>query len=1013
MPRGQRFLSAVRLLAIAAGVAAIVVATLRFGRTTPAGSRTLEGRLGGNAWAPFAAKPLAGLPPTGDLRLASALAKTVESRGGSTPAGRHAAGVAHLLAGRTRNALFELRGAAEASNDPQIWSDLSTTYIAASTQFESLELMADALTAADAALARDPRLPEALFNRALAIEKLGLRDDARIAWQHYLAVDGGSDWAREARAHMAALEPIEPFADVLSRDYETLTSKSEAAFALARKYPEEARRWGEARILGRWAAAETRGDRNEAERHLGLARNFAKALAGVNDDRMLHRAVAAIDMADAQRRRILAAAHIALGKAHDAYNDAEQPIEAERLFAAAAEDFQAGGSPMALVARYYRGNMIYEQGRAAEALAMLEPLLAAASPDYPSLRACLLWEIGLCHGAAARWGPLIEAWKEAIAIFERLGEPSQATVLRGMLAASYERLGDADVAWQHRTIALRGLGRFTNFRLQQGLSSISRGAMMRRQWQMALSFLNLEIEIGRRIDDEVLFADALLLRATVRHRVGDQRGASADLAEARGVIASIKDAAFHARVHAKELAARATVEASSATAISLLNDAIDFHSRKGLRLLLPNLYLQRARALRDGGDLPGAAADLERGIVEVESHRESLPAGEARWGVFHAAEELFEEAIDVALRRDRVEEAFALNERARARSLLDAYGRVPAFDRSALPVDTTVVEYAALPSKLVIFTADAVEIVATVVPCDDAVLERDVQAMLSALRTNDRPSAKRLGAALYERILGPVQERIARAANLVFVPDRSLTSLPFGALVARDGTYLIERHTVVAGLSASIFTAAERRRAARTPSRVLIVTRSEAGTAGGSLRFVEREAERIASSYETATRLSGDEASLDVIAKAAPVSEAIHFGGHAVGDRAGFEPASILLSDGRGGERRAAVPEIAKLPLRNVSVVVLAGCGTAMGERRSLEGVISVTYGFLAAGAPSVIATLWPIDDQEAADLFPRIHAGLARGLSPAEALRAAQLDSLRNPRTSTSIWAAVQVFGS
>ena len=68
---------------------------------------------------------------------------------------------------------------------------------------------------------------------------------------------------------------------------------------------------------------------------------------------------------------------------------------------------------------------------------------------------------------------------------------------------------------------------------------------------------------------------------------------------------------------------------------------------------------------------------------------------------------------------------------------------------------------------------------------------------------------------------------------------------------------------------------------------------------------------------------------------------------------------------------------------------------------------------FLAAGAPSVIANLWAIEDSEAAEFFPLVHARLAAGDSPATALRAAQREWMRDPRASLALWTAVQVIGS
>lgn len=71
--------------------------------------------------------------------------------------------------------------------------------------------------------------------------------------------------------------------------------------------------------------------------------------------------------------------------------------------------------------------------------------------------------------------------------------------------------------------------------------------------------------------------------------------------------------------------------------------------------------------------------------------------------------------------------------------------------------------------------------------------------------------------------------------------------------------------------------------------------------------------------------------------------------------------------------------------------MVLSACRTALGREIYGEGLIGLTRGFLYAGAPRVLATLWEIDDRTTAEVMTRFYDGLlGRGERPAAALRAA-----------------------
>jgi CHAT domain-containing protein len=81
-------------------------------------------------------------------------------------------------------------------------------------------------------------------------------------------------------------------------------------------------------------------------------------------------------------------------------------------------------------------------------------------------------------------------------------------------------------------------------------------------------------------------------------------------------------------------------------------------------------------------------------------------------------------------------------------------------------------------------------------------------------------------------------------------------------------------------------------------------------------------------------------------------------------------------------------------------LVVLSACDTALGREVRGEGLIGLTQGFLAAGARSLVASLWQVPDRATAELMTKFYGFMLNdGMRPAEALREAQLWSAAQPR--------------
>jgi CHAT domain-containing protein len=137
----------------------------------------------------------------------------------------------------------------------------------------------------------------------------------------------------------------------------------------------------------------------------------------------------------------------------------------------------------------------------------------------------------------------------------------------------------------------------------------------------------------------------------------------------------------------------------------------------------------------------------------------------------------------------------------------------------------------------------------------------------------------------------------------------------------------------------------------------------------------------------------------------------LHVAAHAVVDAEAPERSALVLAPGAEEEDGILQPrEIAELHLAG-ALVVLSSCRSASGAVLPGEGVLSLARAFFEAGSRAVVASLWPLRDDEAAELVARFYRHLARGLSASAALRAAQLEALEDGQP-TSAWAGLVVLG-
>jgi len=143
----------------------------------------------------------------------------------------------------------------------------------------------------------------------------------------------------------------------------------------------------------------------------------------------------------------------------------------------------------------------------------------------------------------------------------------------------------------------------------------------------------------------------------------------------------------------------------------------------------------------------------------------------------------------------------------------------------------------------------------------------------------------------------------------------------------------------------------------------------------------------------------------------------LHFATHGLLDPTRPEHSGILLAtiDDQGKKQEGFITLQDVYTLRApVDLVVLSACRTGLGREIRGEGLVGLTRGFMYAGATTVVASLWKVDDEATSELMKRFYTEMLQNRrTPDEALRIAQNAIRQNPRWSAPhYWAGFTLQG-
>ncbi|MCP3964588.1 MAG: tetratricopeptide repeat protein [bacterium] len=364
-----------------------------------------------------------------------------------------------------------------------------------------------------------------------------------------------------------------------------------------------------------------------------------------------------------------------------------------------------------------------------------------------------------------------------------------------------------------------------------------------------------------------------------------------------------------------------------------------------------------------------------------------------------------------------------------------------------------------------------------------------LREMIDAAQSDDflgnrrRAEVERVGQRLYEWLVEPAQDIVATGDRVVLIPDGPLHRLPFAALVREIGgdsasagrgrQYFTEWKPLHSVLSATVYAELKesRRSAPQTgdsgpllaafgdPHYALngehtvplggsgggdtgngdgVITDARVRSARDRCKFdlrrlpaSRREILGISGLYRNVRTYLGQGASEETFKSLDADVRIVHIAAHGcLDDRLPLNSGLFLtLPEGFPDDRDNGLLqawEIFESVRLDADLVVLSACQSGLGEDQGGEGLIGLTRAFQYAGARTVAATLWQVEDQVTAELMVRFYRHLRDGKTKDVALRAAQIELIQGPievwdedaqareidASSPYYWAAFQLLG-
>jgi len=582
--------------------------------------------------------------------------------------------------------------------------------------------------------------------------------------------------------------------------------------------------------------------------------------------------------------------------------------------------------------------------------------------------------------AAAR-----STYQEALAACRTLGDPVGAAVALGALADLDLEAGAFSRAAAGYTAALAHLEATPTTPVSWHLR-LGRGLALRGQGRLDEAIAELHVAM-----DEVETIGASLPIAERRYGyMEDKWRVYAELAKTEldrdGAAAAFE---MSERLRARQLVDLLARGRTSARSPDLALIREEENLRRQITLLSDELYASFSSS---------ATLREVQPTAEVDELRESLAAARERYA-----------RLLVELEESRPEYA----------ALFSGSVAGVADVQRLLPAGAALIEYLVSEDWTIAFVVSRDGIAALELPIGQQTVRQLVRFLRGTLGPSGADGLWRTPLRrLYNELIAPIESagHLDATRLLIFAPHAELHYLPFQALLGpalHDERFLIESYDIAYTPSASVWAEL----AGRNPA---IAGRGTLAMAPhpDELAHSAAEVRRISRGDTLAEVVVGSRATERAFRELAADRDVLHLATFGVLNTRNPLFSHVRLNPDEVSDGRLEAHEVFGLQL-NADLLVLSACETGLGSgfRHDVppgDDWVGLVRAFLYAGARSVVASLWPVDDRATAALMEKFYTGLESGRSKARSLADAQRAMLREPgHANPFYWAAFQLSGA